>query len=84
MVYLQLFSILPGHTNCVAFITHGGLLSLTEAISAGVPVLTVPILGDQFGNAAHAKRAGIAQVLRLDDINEDSLFEALKKVLSKE
>ncbi|CAG5058818.1 unnamed protein product [Parnassius apollo] len=70
------------HNNCMAFITHGGMLSLTEAVSAGVPVLVVPILGDQFGNAEHAHHAGFAHVLRLRDLNEKSFHHALKVILS--
>ncbi|XP_068632701.1 UDP-glucosyltransferase 2-like [Battus philenor] len=70
------------HNNCVAFITHGGMLSLTEAVSAGVPVLVVPLLGDQFGNAEHAKHAGFARVLRLSELNEIQLYKALRDVLT--
>ncbi|KAG6455502.1 UDP-glucosyltransferase 2 [Manduca sexta] len=72
---------LLNHPNCMAFVTHGGLLSLTEAVAAGVPSLIIPILGDQFGNAAHAQRAGVAEVLPFKDIEEESMFEALNKVL---
>ncbi|XP_072938667.1 UDP-glucosyltransferase 2-like [Epargyreus clarus] len=72
------------HKNCVAFITHAGLLSLTEAVSAGVPMLAVPILGDQYGNAAHAQRVGIACVLRLQNLDEVTLEDSLKKVLTSE
>uniref|UniRef100_A0A2A4JI28 UDP-glucuronosyltransferase n=1 Tax=Heliothis virescens TaxID=7102 RepID=A0A2A4JI28_HELVI len=72
------------HPNCVAFITQGGLLSLTEAVAAGVPLVVVPVLGDQPGNAAYAKRAGIAEMLAIHDLDEESLYEAIVKVLSPE
>lgn len=35
------------HPNVKLFITHGGLLGTTEAIVEGVPVLGLPIFGDQ-------------------------------------
>jgi len=35
------------HPNVKLFITHGGLLGTTEAIIEGVPVLGLPIFGDQ-------------------------------------
>ncbi|KAL4705338.1 hypothetical protein ACJJTC_006824 [Scirpophaga incertulas] len=75
---------LLNHPKCVGFITHAGLLSLTESIMAGVPVLAIPILGDQFGNAAHAAQAGLAEVIALRDINEIVFGNALKKIVSDE
>nr|XP_049704120.1 UDP-glucosyltransferase 2 [Helicoverpa armigera]WRX06231.1 UGT41D1 [Helicoverpa armigera] len=52
------------HPNVKLFITHGGQLSSLEAISAGVPVLAIPVFGDQPSNAERAKKKGYA--LRVD------------------
>uniref|UniRef100_A0A2A4JV21 UDP-glycosyltransferases domain-containing protein n=1 Tax=Heliothis virescens TaxID=7102 RepID=A0A2A4JV21_HELVI len=52
------------HPNVKLFITHGGQLSSLEAIFAGVPVLAVPVFGDQPSNAERARRRGYA--LRVD------------------
>lgn len=35
------------HKNVKLFITHGGLLSCTESILRGTPVVGIPIFGDQ-------------------------------------
>ncbi|XP_063391037.1 UDP-glucosyltransferase 2-like [Cydia fagiglandana] len=48
------------HRNIKLFITHGGLLSLIEAVHHGVPVLAVPVFGDQPVNAERAAASGLA------------------------
>lgn len=62
----------------MALVSHGGLLSLTEAAAAGVPALALPVLGDQFGNAAQARGAA----LRLAELGAPGLRAALRHVLS--
>ncbi|XP_077283771.1 UDP-glycosyltransferase UGT5-like isoform X2 [Arctopsyche grandis] len=47
------------HKNVVGFVTHAGMLGISEAVRAGVPVLTIPMYGDQFNNAAAAEENGI-------------------------
>ncbi|XP_056641411.1 UDP-glycosyltransferase UGT5-like isoform X1 [Diorhabda sublineata] len=39
------------HPNVKLFITHGGILSLSETVYCGLPTLVVPIFGDQEMNA---------------------------------
>ncbi|XP_026725630.1 UDP-glucuronosyltransferase 2B2-like [Trichoplusia ni] len=48
------------HPNLRLFITHGGQLSCLEAIHAGVPMLAVPVFGDQPANAERAVKLGYA------------------------
>ncbi|XP_053615383.1 UDP-glucosyltransferase 2-like isoform X2 [Plodia interpunctella] len=52
------------HPNCILFITHGGLLSTTEAVHFGKPIIGIPVFGDQFNNIDRAVRKGFA--LRVD------------------
>lgn len=63
------------------FITHGGLLSSIESIYFGVPLVGIPIFGDQRANMARATRSGYGVQIDLDDINEETLSELLNKVL---
>jgi zeaxanthin glucosyltransferase len=47
-----------------AFITHGGLNSIKESISRGVPLLVFPMVNDQPGNAARVVFHGIGRRAR--------------------
>ncbi|CAH0555379.1 unnamed protein product [Brassicogethes aeneus] len=72
-----------GHQNVKLFITHGGLLSTTETIYHGVPVLTIPIFGDQKMNAAQMVLQGFAQSIYFEDLNyENKIRNALNEVLT--
>ena len=72
------------HKNVKAFITHGGQLSCLEAVRAGVPLLAVPVFGDQPSNADRAKHMGYALKV---DFSPDMVPEfgvALKELLSND
>jgi glucuronosyltransferase len=69
------------HPNVKLFITHGGLLGTTEAIAAGVPVIGIPIYGDQRLNIARAKETGYGLSLDFNDLSEEKISEALNEIL---
>ncbi|KAL1130748.1 hypothetical protein AAG570_011989 [Ranatra chinensis] len=70
------------HKNCVLFVTHGGFLSLSEAVSRGVPLVAIPFFADQPKNAKYAADSGLGLRLDLDNITEASLTWAINEVLS--
>lgn len=72
------------HEKVIAFIAHGGLLGMTEAISAGKPMLIVPFYGDQMVNGAAATTIGLGKAISYADMSEKSLLEGLQSVLSPE
>lgn len=72
------------HKKVIAFIGHGGLLGMTEAISAGKPMLVVPFYGDQPLNGAAASAIGLGKTISYADMSEKSLLEGLQSVLSAE
>ncbi|XP_013183121.2 UDP-glucosyltransferase 2 [Amyelois transitella] len=72
------------HKKVVAFVGHGGLLGMTEAVAAGKPMVVVPFFGDQPQNAAAAAAAGMATTVSYADLTEESFTEALHTVLSAE
>lgn len=69
------------HPNVKVFITHGGLLGSTEAIYHGVPVIGIPIFGDQELNMARAERAGYGLTVNYRNLTQEALTWALKEVL---
>nr|QNS26334.1 UDP-glycosyltransferase UGT46A13 [Ostrinia furnacalis] len=72
------------HKKVLAFIGHGGLLGMTEAISAGKPMVVVPFFGDQPYNAAMAEEVGLGVQLPYEQLTEESLLKAVQTVLSAE
>jgi glucuronosyltransferase len=51
---------MPGHPKTKAFITHGGAHGIYEAIHHGIPMVGIPLFGDQPANIAHMKAKGAA------------------------
>jgi UDP:flavonoid glycosyltransferase YjiC (YdhE family) len=70
------------HPNVKIFITHGGLLGSTEAIFHGVPVIGIPIFGDQELNMARAERAGYGLTVNYRNLTEKALTWALNEMLN--
>ncbi|RZC32757.1 UDPGT and/or Glyco tran 28 C domain containing protein, partial [Asbolus verrucosus] len=70
------------HPNVKLFITHGGLLSITETIYHGVPVLAIPIFGDQKLNAHRIVNEGFGLSLSYKEITEEKLSEKLTQLLT--
>ncbi|KAJ8954682.1 hypothetical protein NQ318_011374 [Aromia moschata] len=69
------------HPNVKVFITHGGLLSTTETVYHGVPVVAIPILGDQKMNAKGAEDNGYGIVLPFDELSEEKLTSFLDEII---
>lgn len=70
------------HPNVKLFITHGGLLGTSEALVEGVPVLGLPIFGDQKMNMAKAVTREYGQAVYFNDITEEKLDNALNELLN--
>ncbi|XP_066263069.1 UDP-glycosyltransferase UGT5-like isoform X1 [Euwallacea similis] len=71
------------HKNIKLFITHGGLLSTTETVYHGVPILALPVFGDQDANADRAVYNGYGLKLGFNDpaFNEASFEKAINDLL---
>ncbi|XP_039481622.1 UDP-glucosyltransferase 2 [Drosophila santomea] len=75
--------ILP-HPNTKLFISHAGKNSVTESLYHGVPMVVLPIFGDQPLNAALLVNSGYGVSLDLQTLTEDAFREAINEVLENE
>ncbi|XP_047272133.1 UDP-glucuronosyltransferase 2A3 isoform X2 [Homo sapiens] len=73
---------LLGHPKTKAFITHGGMNGIYEAIYHGVPMVGVPIFGDQLDNIAHMKAKGAAVEINFKTMTSEDLLRALRTVIT--
>lgn len=71
-----------GHPNIKCFITHGGILGTSEANYHGVPVIGVPVFGDQDLNMARAQNVGYGLTVKYKNLTEEALTWALKEMLN--
>ncbi|XP_046612428.1 UDP-glucosyltransferase 2-like [Neodiprion virginianus] len=70
------------HPNVRVFFSHGGLLSTQEAVYCGVPILGMPIHGDQFANVAHSVEQGYALMTDFYNPSHDNIYGNLKALLT--
>ena len=62
-------------------VTHGGNNSVTEALTAGVPMVVLPFSTDQFAGAAAIEAAGLGAALDPNEATSADLTDALRGVL---
>lgn len=65
-----------------AFIGHGGIASIFEAIHCGVPMIVVPQFGDQHLNGALVEQRGFGVSMQMSEVTEDNLSRNLDKILT--
>jgi hypothetical protein len=71
----------PAHPNVRVFITHGGLMGTMESAYSGVPMVGIPLFGDQFHNLRCFESEGIALTISYHSITKATVLSALKEVL---
>ena len=72
---------LLGHPRTRLFITHCGRSVLHEAVFHGVPVLALPVLGEDTANARRIEHLGLGRHLDLFNLTPDQLADALQELL---
>lgn len=68
--------------NLKLFITHGGLGSILEARYHGVPIVGIPVFGDQMANIEMATTEGWGIAIELKNLTQENLSDAVNKILN--
>ena len=73
---------LLGHKNTKIFVTHCGDKGQFEALYHGVPMIGMPVFGDQPYNALRIVRKGFGIQLNVVDFTSEMLHSAMHEILS--
>ena len=73
------FQLLQHETISMA-ILHGGIGGVTESLYNGVPIIVLPLFGDQFGNAARVQAAGAGIYLHLSELTADLVKNSVETI----
>jgi UDP:flavonoid glycosyltransferase YjiC (YdhE family) len=76
--YIPQSLILP---HCDLMVMHGGSNSLLQALDAGLPMVVVPLIADQFFNGAAIRALQLGQVIDLEHLTPDTVWTAVWDVL---
>jgi MGT family glycosyltransferase len=68
--------------RCAAFVTHGGMNSIQEALYFGVPLVIAPQAADQFWISARAEELGAAVVLDPPRTDAGAIRDSVERILS--
>ncbi|WP_347566229.1 glycosyltransferase [Scytonema sp. UIC 10036] len=64
-------------------ITHGGLNTVLDSLTHGVPLVAIPITYEQPGNAARIRWTGTGEVVPLPRLSRLRLQEAIQRALTE-
>nr|QIK00364.1 UDP-glycosyltransferase [Xylotrechus quadripes] len=70
------------HPNVILFVSHVGLLGMTEAVYHAVPILGLPVMWDQEINIDNAVRRGFALKISFSELNEENFAWALNELVN--
>ncbi|KFW04506.1 UDP-glucuronosyltransferase 1-1 [Eurypyga helias] len=73
---------LLAHPKTRAFITHGGSHGVYEGICNAVPMLLMPLFGDQMDNAKRVESRGAGLTLNILEMTSKDISAALKAVIN--
>ncbi|NP_001005027.3 UDP glycosyltransferase 3 family, polypeptide A2 precursor [Xenopus tropicalis] len=75
---------LLGHPKARLLVTHGGINSVQEAIYHGVPMVAIPLFGDQFDNAVRIKAKHLGTFILPGQLKAEDFANAIRHVIEDE
>ncbi len=78
--YVPLDKLLP---RAAAFLHHGGIGSMSQAMLAGIPQVVMPMAHDQFDNARRVERLGVGKSLPATRFTGPRLTKVLQSLLDQ-
>ncbi|CAI9559564.1 unnamed protein product, partial [Staurois parvus] len=72
---------LLGHSKVRLLVTHGGMNSLMEAVYHGVPVLGIPLFGDQYENMVRIKAKQMGTFIPPKQLKAENFASTIKHVI---
>jgi len=69
------------HSNVKVVVTHCGWGGVSEIVAAGKPIVAVPFLGDQPGNAKHVEKLGTGLSLDVTKFTSTQVRDTVTEVL---
>ncbi|EDV19296.1 uncharacterized protein TRIADDRAFT_33822, partial [Trichoplax adhaerens] len=73
-----------GHPNTKAFITHCGMNSLLEGAYHGVPMVGIPVAGDQVIHATKISSKHVGVTLNVKEMTQSDLYYAIMNVTTRQ
>ncbi|XP_035699599.1 UDP-glucuronosyltransferase 2C1-like [Branchiostoma floridae] len=73
---------LLAHPRTRAFVNHAGLNGVYEALYHGVPMVCLPLFGEQPSTAARVAARGMGEMLDFRTVTSDQLYQAILRVLT--
>ena len=70
------------HPNIVLYVAHGGLFGISEAVYCGVPIVGIPVFGDQPYNVQNLVDMGTGVKLDFATLSEKTISEAIYTILN--
>ena len=72
---------LLGHRNTRVLVTECGINTQFEALFHGIPIVGLPVFGDQYYNAAKLQAKGFGISLSISDFTAEELIFAIEKIM---
>ncbi|XP_069819168.1 UDP-glucuronosyltransferase 3A1-like isoform X2 [Dendropsophus ebraccatus] len=72
---------LLGHPKVHLLVTHGGMNSVMEAVYHGVPMVGIPLFGDQYANMVRVEARNLGTFISPDQMKAEKFANTIREVI---